>query len=214
MGNTRVLCAATVQESVPPWRRGQGGGWVTAEYGMLPGSVVDRAPRHRPSGRSQEIQRLIGRSLRAVVDLEKLGDRTVIVDCDVLDADGGTRTAAITAAYVALREAVSGLLDRGALREDPVVDSVAAASVGIVGGRRLLDLCYEEDFRAEVDCNVVATGSGKLVEVQGTAEKGTFSPDDTRALIRLALRGTARLRRSQERCLSRPPRPVTFRGRS
>jgi ribonuclease PH len=207
-GNTKVICAATVEDSVPGWLRGSGKGWVTAEYGMLPGSVSGRSRRGLADGRAQEIQRLIGRSLRAVIDLAKLGERRIIIDCDVLDADGGTRTASVTAAYVALREAVDGLLARGKLAQDPLTGSVAAVSVGIVGGQVLLDLAYEEDAAAEVDFNVVATGAGALVEVQGTAERGTFTARDTQALIRLALRGVARLHVLQESCLTRPPRSV------
>jgi ribonuclease PH len=207
-GGTKVICAATIEDTVPGWLRGSGKGWVTAEYGMLPGSVSGRASRGTVGGRAQEIQRLIGRSLRAVVDLKKLGERRIVIDCDVLDADGGTRTASVTAAYVALREAVDNLLASGKLREDPLTGSVAAVSAGIVGGRVLLDLDYAEDAAAEVDFNVVATGAGALVEVQGTAERGTFTPRDTQALIRIALRGIARLRRLQEICLSRPPRPT------
>ncbi|MEZ4652363.1 MAG: ribonuclease PH [Candidatus Eisenbacteria bacterium] len=206
MGNTKVVCAATVEDTVPGWLRGTGKGWVTAEYGMLPGSVTGRAGRGNTGGRAQEIQRLIGRSLRAVVDLSVLGERRITIDCDVLDADGGTRTASVTAAYVALREAVDKLLAAGALAADPLVDSVAAVSVGIVRGQVLLDLAYEEDSVAEVDFNVVATGAGRLVEVQGTAEHGTFTPRDTAAIIRLALRGIGRLQNLQTSCLARPPR--------
>lgn len=203
-----MVCAATIEDTIPSWLRGSGKGWVTAEYGMLPGSVSGRSSRGVPGGRAQEIQRLIGRSLRAVVDLRKLGERRIVIDCDVLDADGGTRTASVTAAYVALREAVDSLLASGKLREDPLTGSVAAVSAGIVGGRVLLDLDYKEDAAAEVDFNVVATGEGALVEVQGTAEHGTFTPRDTQTLIRVALRGIARLRALQESCLSRPPRPT------
>jgi ribonuclease PH len=203
-----VVCAATIEDTIPGWLRGSGKGWVTAEYGMLPGSVSGRASRGVTGGRAQEIQRLIGRSLRAVVDLRKLGERRIVIDCDVLDADGGTRTASVTAAYVALREAVDSLLANGKLREDPLTGSVAAVSAGIVGGRVLLDLDYKEDAAAEVDFNVVATGDGALVEVQGTAERGSFTPRDTQALIRVALKGIVRLRALQETCLSRPPRPT------
>ena len=206
MGHTQVLCSASVEETLPGWLRGQGRGWVTAEYGMLPGSVDNRAPRHKVSGRSQEIQRLIGRSLRSVVDLHKLGERSITVDCDVVDADGGTRTAAITAAYVALRRAFDRLRDEGHLKEDPMTDSVAAVSVGMVAGEFLLDLCYQEDARADVDFNVVATGSGTLVEVQGTAEGKAFSAQDSQKLIRLALRGIEKLRRVQEKGLAAPAR--------
>lgn len=204
MGHTQVLCSATVEETLPPWLRGQGRGWVTAEYGMLPGSVDSRAPRNKPSGRSQEIQRLIGRSLRSVVDLQALGERSIVLDCDVIDADGGTRTAAITGAFVALRLALDRLKTAGLLDQDPLTDTVAAVSVGIVDDEILLDLCYEEDSRAQVDFNVVATGSGMLVEVQGTAEGKAFSARESQALIRLGLRGIERLRRVQEKGIGAP----------
>jgi len=204
-GRTRVLCAATVESQVPPWLRGSGKGWVTAEYGMLPGSVSGRAPRGKVSGRSQEIQRLIGRSLRAVVNLEKLGERRITVDCDVIEADGGTRTASITGAYVALREAVDGLLSEGLLAEDPIEVAVAAVSVGMIDGEYLLDLDYEEDFAADVDFNVVATGANGLVEVQGTAEGRTFSLDDNQALTRLAMDGIEHLLTAQAQCLQGEP---------
>jgi len=203
-GGTHVLCSATIEESVPPFLRGRGEGWVTAEYGMLPASVPDRAARGKVSGRTQEIQRLIGRSLRAVVDRRKLGERTILIDCDVLEADGGTRTAAITGAYVALREAIDRLLSDGRLAETPLLDSVAAVSVGLVDGATLLDLCYEEDVRAQVDFNVVATGGGRLIELQGTAEHGTFTEQESRGLVRLALRGIRRLTRAQTRALEAP----------
>lgn len=206
MGHTQVLCSATVEETLPPWLRGQGRGWVTAEYGMLPGSVDSRAPRNKPSGRSQEIQRLIGRSLRSVVDLQALGERSIVLDCDVIDADGGTRTAAITGAFVALRLALDRLKTAGLLDQDPLTDTVAAVSVGIVDDEILLDLCYEEDSRAQVDFNVVATGSGMLVEVQGTAEGKAFSARESQALIRLGLRGIERLRRVQEKGIGAPVR--------
>ena len=204
MGNTVVLVAATVEEQVPPWLRGKGRGWVTAEYDMLPGSVSGRSSRGTPNGRSQEIQRLVGRALRASIDLAKLGERRITVDCDVLEADGGTRTASITAGYVALREATDRLLASGAIRENPIVTSVAAVSVGILAGDVLLDLCYEEDAGADVDMNVVATGAGDLVEVQGTAEGKTFSLVENQAMLELAIRGLDRLRRAQERCLGNP----------
>ena len=205
MGRTKVLCTVTEEPSVPRFLQGSGKGWITAEYSMLPGATDRRsereATRGRPSGRSQEIQRLIGRSLRAVTELGALGERTLWVDCDVLDADGGTRTASITGAYVALHLGVSRLLARGALSRSPLRDSVAAVSVGIVNGRPVLDLPYEEDSRAEVDMNVVATGGGRFVEVQGTAEQGTFSPDDLAALTELARRGIAALTRLQREAL-------------
>ncbi len=207
-GNTQVLCAATIDDRAPAWRRGTGEGWVTAEYGMLPASVSERAPRNKASGRAMEIQRLIGRSLRAVIDLKKLGERTITIDCDVLDADGGTRTAAVTAAWVALREATDRLRASGVIAEDPIQDSVAAVSVGRIDGRLWLDLEHAEDSRAEVDLNVVATGGGRLVEVQGTAEHGTFTQVELRRMVSLALSGIRRLTRLQVRCLAAPPKPM------
>lgn len=176
MGDTQIICTATVEEKVPMWMKGRGEGWVTAEYAFIPRSGRDRNSREtlKPSGRSQEIQRLIGRSLRSIVDMKALGERTVILDCDVLGGDGGTRCASITGAYVALVEALSKLREKGSLRKNPLIDSVAAVSVGVVAGAELLDLCYEEDSRASVDLNVVALGSGKYVEVQGTAEGQPF----------------------------------------
>jgi ribonuclease PH len=205
MGRTKVLCTVTEEASVPRFLHGSGKGWVTAEYAMLPGATDRRSEREvtrgRPSGRSQEIQRLIGRSLRAVTELGALGERTLWVDCDVLEADGGTRTASITGAYVALHLAVSRLLARGLLPRSPLRDSVAAISVGILNGRPVLDLPYEEDSRAEVDMNVVATGGGRFVEIQGTAEQGTFSPEDLTALTGLARRGIAALTRLQQEAL-------------
>jgi ribonuclease PH len=198
-GNTQVLCAVSVQEAVPRWMQQQKapGGWVTAEYSMLPYSTTDRSSREsslgKVSGRTQEIQRLIGRSLRSVVDMQKLGPRTLWVDCDVLQADGGTRTASITGAYVALRLAVNRLLREGALEEDPVRESVAAISVGVVEGRPTLDLCYEEDVAAEVDMNVVMTQSGAFVEVQGTAEGPPFSRAKLDAMLALAEKGAREL---------------------
>ena len=197
MGRTKVLCTVTEETSVPRWLQGSGRGWITAEYSLLPGSTDRRtereAARGKQSGRTQEIQRLIGRSLRAVAELEQLGERALWVDCDVLQADGGTRTASITGAYVALALALNRLVARGALARVPLRDSVAAVSVGIVNGRAVLDLPYEEDSRAEVDMNVVATGRGRFVEVQGTAEQGTFSPEDLEAMTRLARLGIAEL---------------------
>jgi ribonuclease PH len=177
VGATRVICTATVQESVPPFLRGQGRGWVTAEYAMLPRSSVERIERERrgPGGRTHEIQRLIGRSLRAVVDMDALGERSVLIDCDVLQADGGTRTASITGGYVALVLALERLHAAGQLSRLPITGSVAAVSAGIVDGRVLLDLDYEEDRRAEVDLNLVMTGKGRLVEIQGTAEGKPFT---------------------------------------
>jgi ribonuclease PH len=190
MGGTRVVCTATVQESVPPFLRGQGRGWVTAEYAMLPRSSGERIERERrgPGGRTHEIQRLVGRSLRAVMDLTALGERSVLIDCDVLQADGGTRTASITGGFVALALALGRLQASGTLTVLPLTGSVAAVSVGVVGGRILLDLAYEEDSRAEVDMNLVMTGSGRWVEVQGTAEGRPFT---TAQLDRLLAAGRA-----------------------
>lgn len=205
MGRTRVICAATIDEGVPSFLRDSGRGWVTGEYSMLPRSTVERTPREvksgRPSGRTQEIQRLIGRSLRAVTDMEGMGERTVTVDCDVLVADGGTRTAAITGGYVALVLALREVAARAGLPRAPVNDEVAAVSVGIVGGEILLDLCYEEDVAASVDMNVVATGSGTLVEVQGTAEGDPFGRAQLDALLDAALGGIADLVRVQREAL-------------
>jgi len=205
VGNTRVLCAASVEETVPPFLRGSGRGWVTAEYAMLPRATATRTPREvikgHPSGRTQEIQRLIGRSLRSVVNMTALGDRTVIVDCDVLQADGGTRTAAITGAYVALVLALKKLVDFKALKSLPVTDSVAATSVGLVGGVPVLDLCYDEDSRADVDMNVVMTGSGRFVELQATAEKTPFDDAQLAQLLETARRGISELFALQKQAL-------------
>ncbi len=201
-GKTRVLCAASVEERVPPFLEGKGQGWVTAEYNMLPRATHTRSARERDgrvSGRTQEIQRLIGRSLRAVVDMNKLGPRTITLDCDVLQADGGTRTASITGAYVALHRACSLLVQRGVLPVHPVHTAVAAVSVGVVGGDILLDLCYEEDSRAEVDFNVVMTAAHQFVEVQGTGEGGVFSRATMDALIALAEQGISELLEIQRR---------------
>lgn len=195
-GNTRVLCAASVEERVPPFLEGKGQGWVTAEYNMLPRSTHTRAPREREgkvSGRTQEIQRLVGRSLRAAVDMMALGPRTIILDCDVLQADGGTRTASVTGAYVALHRACSLLMKRGLLTVHPVRTAVAATSVGIVEGEILLDLCYAEDSRADVDFNVVMTGEHEFIEVQGTGEGGVFSRAGMNQLIDLAETGITEL---------------------
>lgn len=191
-GQTKVICAATIEERVPGFLRGSKGGWVTAEYSMLPRSTLARTPRDsegRPGGRASEIQRLIGRSLRAVTDLPALGERTVILDCDVLQADGGTRTAAITGAYVALYQALHGLVRQGVLPAVPLKCAVAAISVGVVGEELLLDLCYEEDARAQVDFNVVMTDRGEYVELQGTAERGPFTPETSDRLLALAGKG-------------------------
>jgi ribonuclease PH len=191
-GNTRVLCAASVEERVPPFLEGKGTGWVTAEYNMLPRSTHTRTSRERDgrvSGRTQEIQRLIGRSLRAVVDMQKLGPRTITLDCDVIQADGGTRTASITGAYVALHRACTKLIQRGVLADHPIRTAVAAVSAGVVGGEILLDLCYEEDSRADVDFNVVMTAEHEFIEVQGTGEGAVFSRQTMDALISLAQQG-------------------------
>jgi ribonuclease PH len=197
IGNTRVLCAASIEETVPGFLRGSGRGWVTAEYSMLPRATSTRTPRevHKgyPSGRTQEIQRLIGRSLRSVVDMPALGDRTVIVDCDVLQADGGTRTAAITGAYVALVLALKKLVEFKTLKSLPVLYPVAATSVGILNGVPLLDLCYDEDSTAEVDMNVVMTGSGRFVELQATAEKTPFDDAQLGRLVEMARQGITEL---------------------
>ncbi len=207
MGRTRVLCTVSEELTVPRFLAGTGRGWVTAEYSLLPGSTDRRsereATRGKLSGRTQEIQRLIGRSLRGVVALDRLGPRTLWIDCDVLQADGGTRTASVTGAYTALAIAVARLRARGAIEADPLLDSVAAVSVGIVDGQIVLDLPYEEDSRADVDMNVVATGRGRFVEVQGTAEQGTFSPEQLAELTRLALAGIEELTRHQADALAR-----------
>jgi ribonuclease PH len=200
-GRTKVLVAATVVDESPRWMRGTGKGWVTGEYSMLPRATEERTPREvskgRPSGRTQEIQRLIGRSLRAVTDLRRLGERTIVIDCDVLVADAGTRCASITAGYVALALAVRRLEQEGMAKAGVLIDSVAAVSVGVVGGAPILDLTYEEDAHAEVDCNVVMTGSGALVEVQGTAEGEPFSREELNALLDLAESGISQLMKVQ-----------------
>jgi ribonuclease PH len=203
-GNTRVLCAASVEEKVPPFLEGKGQGWVTAEYNMLPRATNTRSPRERDgrvSGRTQEIQRLIGRSLRAVVDMNALGPRTITLDCDVLQADGGTRTASITGAYVALHRACSLLMQRGVLAAHPVRTAVAAVSVGVVDGEILLDLCYAEDSHAAVDCNIVMTAEHEFVEVQGTGEGNVFSRATMDALITLAEQGITELLAIQQKYL-------------
>lgn len=197
IGNTRVLCTASVEDSVPAFLRNSGKGWVTAEYSMLPRATPTRTPREvtkgRASGRTMEIQRLIGRSLRSVIDLSALGERSIFLDCDVLQADGGTRTAAITGAYIALAQAVGQLVKFGSLKKSPIRDRVAATSVGIVNGVPMLDLCYQEDSQADVDMNVVMTGEGLFVELQATAEKTAFGDDQMAALIVLARNGISEL---------------------
>ena len=205
-GNTKVICTATIDENVPPFLRGKGQGWVTAEYGMLPASTASRMRREaatgKQSGRTQEIQRLIGRSLRAVVDMEKLGERQILIDCDVIQADGGTRTASITGAFVALSLAIQKLLQQGILSDNPLMDSVAAVSVGVVGGVPLLDLDYPEDSGCDSDVNIVMTGSGKIIEIQGTAEGAPFSFDELNALMQLAAKGIAELSALQRQALA------------
>jgi len=203
MGRTRVLCTATVEERVPNWRRGKSLGWVTAEYGMLPRSTSERTPRAvQTGGRAQEIQRLIGRSLRAVTHFGAFGERTILLDCDVLEADGGTRTAAINGAMVALHDAFVTLSNRGQLVGPPLSDTVAAISVGVVAGVPCLDLAYAEDSQAQVDMNVVMTGSGRYVELQGSAEGVTFTEAELRALLRLARSGIRRVLSVQRRLLA------------
>ncbi len=203
MGDTRVICTASLEERVPPFLRNTGKGWVTAEYSMLPRSTTTRTPResNRGSGRTFEIQRLIGRSLRSVTDLTGFGERTIWVDCDVIQADGGTRTASITGAYVALVDAFQKMVEKGMIKKIPVHNSVAAVSVGKVEGKILLDLNYEEDSRAEVDMNVVMTGSGEFIEVQGTAENAVFSKKEMDALIRTAEKGIKKLTAYQKKSL-------------
>jgi len=205
-GDTRVLCTASIEERVPGWMKGQGRGWLTAEYGMLPGSTHTRssreAARGKQSGRTQEIQRLIGRSLRSVVDLEQLGERTLTIDCDVLQADGGTRCASITGAWVAVADAFNALKASGDLTSNPLLDSVAAVSVGMHTGAVLLDLDYPEDSTCGTDLNVVMTGSGGLVEVQGTAERGTFSRDELNQMLDSAQSGIGDLIRLQKEALA------------
>jgi len=206
MGNTRVLCAATIENTVPPFLKGRGTGWVTAEYGMLPRSTHDRTPREshrgRVSGRTSEIQRLIGRTLRTVTELKAMGERNIILDCDVLQADGGTRTASITGAYVALYQALTKLVRRGTLVKVPLIEPVAAVSVGIVDGVVVLDLCYDEDHRAYTDMNVAMTASGKFVEIQGTAEVRPFDEDEMLKMLALARKGIARLIKYQNQAVS------------
>lgn len=202
IGKTRVLCSVSVEDKVPLFLKGEGSGWITAEYAMLPRATATRTPRDaflgRVGGRNQEIQRLIGRSLRAVTDLTALGERTLMVDCDVLQADGGTRTAAITGAYVALYQALQTLANMGLISDTPLESAIAATSVGIVRSNMLLDLCYDEDFSADVDFNVVMTGQGKFVELQGTAESKPFSKENIDALLELAQKGIQKLFQAQQ----------------
>ncbi len=205
VGNTRVLCAASVEESVPQFLRGSGKGWVTAEYSMLPRATAKRTPREitkgRASGRTHEIQRLIGRSLRAVVDTSLLGERTITLDCDVVQADGGTRTASITGAFVALAMALHQCVKYGMIRRMPLTDYVAATSVGIISGEPMIDLCYEEDSQAAVDMNVVMTGAGRFVEVQATAERSAFDDQQMARMLSLARTGIAELVEIQKRAV-------------
>ena len=207
MGNTRVVCSASLEDRVPPFLRNQGQGWLTAEYAMLPRATQTRTSREigrgGPSGRTHEIQRLIGRSLRAVADMKVLGERTITIDCDVLQADGGTRTAAITGAYVALALASQQLLKAGKIQRSVVSDQVAAISVGIVGNTPLLDLKYDEDSRAEVDMNVVCTGDGRFIELQGTAEREPFSRSQMDELVALGTRGIEALIAIQKKVIAR-----------
>ncbi|HHV64390.1 MAG TPA: ribonuclease PH [Peptococcaceae bacterium] len=207
IGKTKVLCTASVEERVPPFQKGTGNGWVTAEYAMLPRATAIRNQREsvkgRLGGRTMEIQRLIGRALRSVVDFSKLGERTIMLDCDVLQADGGTRTASITGAYVALVDAVRYLLDNNIIAENPLTDSIAAISVGKVDGQAMVDLAYEEDSRAEVDMNIVMTGSGKFVELQGTAEGGVFERADLDMFLALGELGIRKLLEEQRIALEK-----------
>ena len=211
MGKTRVLCTASIDERVPPWMRGKGTGWVTAEYSMLPGSTPERSNREvnkgKPSGRTQEIQRLIGRSLRSVTDMKLMGERQIVVDCDVLQADGGTRTASISGAYVALHDACTRLVAGGKLPVHPLTTACAAVSVGVVDAVALLDLDYSEDVRAEVDMNVVMTAGGRFVEVQGTAEGLPFTRAELDDLLGLAEHGIASILDAQATLLLTPPPP-------
>ncbi len=213
-GQTKVLCTASIDEDVPRWMRGTGKGWVTAEYSMLPGSSPERvgreAARGRQGGRTLEIQRLIARALRAVCDMQALGERQVIVDCDVLQADGGTRTASICGGYVALHDALTRVVQSGALATNPLTDACAAVSVGVIDGEARLDLPYEEDSRAEVDMNVVMTGAGSFVEVQGTAEGQAFARDELDALLDLAQGGISTIVGFQRDVLATPPAPRTI----
>jgi ribonuclease PH len=206
MGDTKVICTAKLEERVPPFLRNSGKGWITAEYGMLPGSSQVRIGREsvrgKIGGRTHEIQRLIGRSLRAIADLKSFGERTIWIDCDVIQADGGTRTASITGAYVALVEAMRGWLRKGIINVDPIRDSVAAVSIGIVDGKILLDLAYDEDSRADVDMNFVMTGSGKFIEVQGTAESAPFTKKQMERMTEVAQQGIRELVKAQQKIIA------------
>jgi ribonuclease PH len=215
MGDTKVICTAKLEERVPPFLRNSGKGWITAEYGMLPGSSATRigreSSRGKVGGRTHEIQRLIGRSLRAIADLRSLGERTIWIDCDVIQADGGTRTASITGAYVALTEAVRSWLSRGVISIDPIKDAVAAVSIGIVKGRILLDLCYEEDSKADVDMNFVMTGAGKFIEVQGTAETSPFTRRQMERMAEIAETGIKELLKTQKNVIGSLTVPIARR---
>ncbi|MFW9868293.1 MAG: ribonuclease PH [Candidatus Thorarchaeota archaeon] len=200
-GETKVICTATVEEGIPGWLNGKGQGWVTAEYGMLPRSTDDRMNRYKVSGRTQEIQRLIGRSLRTAVDMSKIGENTIRIDCDVIQADGGTRTASITGAYVALCDAVQYMIDMDMISESPVTGNVAAVSVGMINGEILLDLCYVEDAQADVDMNIVMH-SNQFVEIQGTAEGATFDRDTMNVMLDYATKGISELIEAQYKALS------------
>jgi ribonuclease PH len=193
LGNTRVVCTASVEETVPPFLKGSGTGWVTAEYGMLPRSCATRIQRGKDSGRTYEIQRLVGRSLRAVTDMKQIGERTIWIDCDVIEADGGTRTASITGSFIALADALHKLKKDSLITKIPIKDYVAATSVGILNGNLLLDLCYDEDSKAEVDMNVIMTGSGKFIEIQGTAERTPFAKEEMDKMLALAKSGIEEL---------------------
>jgi ribonuclease PH len=201
LGNTRVICSASIEPSVPPFLKGTGTGWVTAEYGMLPRSCHSRIPRGKDSGRTYEIQRLVGRSLRAICDMKPIGERTIWVDCDVIQGDGGTRTASITGSFIALADALNKLKKDGALNKIPLKDFVAATSVGIFNGEMLLDLAYDEDSKAEVDMNIVMTGAGEFIEIQGTAERKTFNNEQADKLMALAKKGIAELVEFQKEAL-------------
>jgi ribonuclease PH len=201
LGNTRVICTASIEEMVPLFLKGSGKGWITAEYGMLPRSCGKRIPRNKDSGRTYEIQRLIGRSLRSVADMTMFGERTIWLDCDVLQGDGGTRTASITGSFIALADAMNTLKEKGVISSVPLNDFLAATSVGIVGGELMLDLCYEEDSRAEVDMNIVMTGDGRFIEIQGTAEQKPFSKETMDKMLVLAGKGIGELIATQRNAL-------------
>ncbi|MDD5166607.1 MAG: ribonuclease PH [Candidatus Omnitrophica bacterium] len=199
LGNTKVICTASVEESVPPFLKGSGTGWVTAEYGMLPRSCATRIQRGKDSGRTYEIQRLVGRSLRTITDMKQIGERTIWLDCDVMQGDGGTRTASITGSFVALVDALVKIKKKGLISKIPIKDYVAATSVGMVNGSLLLDLCYEEDSKAEVDMNVIMTGSGKFIEIQGTAEREPFAKEEMDKMLGLAKSGIEELFTAQRK---------------